>query len=193
MHTVHCSGCLVGGGSSAWWRRGSAWGRCVCLGGCLGTEWPTDVKTLPCRNYVADGKNVSNHLLIQIAKHVLWLLGFEPYQIKFKSLSSRMNRLVPYDYTFRSPAGFHCGVTREKRPVAATAESYWALQGGQESVTTGLYFQERSISPSPWPDSWLLDDGRSIRSRIPSNPRGSRGLTHLRWICHDRISPIPHE
>ena len=56
-----------------------------------------------------------------------------------------------------------------------------------------LYFQERSISPSPCPDTWLLYDGRSLRSRIPSNPERSRGLTHLRWICQNRISPIPHD
>ena len=100
---------------------------------------------------------------------------------------------VPCKYTFRGSVGFRCGVTREERPAAPTAESYWALQGEQESVTAGLYFQERSISPSPCPDTRLLDDDPSLRSRIPSNPSGSRGLMHLRWIRQDRISPIPHD
>ena len=54
MRTVRCSSRLLGGGVSA---QG-----CVCLarGLCLSdtppwTEWQTPVKTLPCRNYVANG------------------------------------------------------------------------------------------------------------------------------------------
>ena len=57
---------------------GRLWGRGVCLGGVclprresawgvsgrrplpLWTEWQKGVKTLPCRNYVADGKNAND-------------------------------------------------------------------------------------------------------------------------------------
>ena len=93
MCTVHCSSRLLGVGGvcaegvSA--KGGSAQGRClprgdvcpggsVCSGGCLPggglpktpllwTEWQTLVKTLPCRNYVADGKKKNTSVT-----QVLW-------------------------------------------------------------------------------------------------------------------------
>ena len=61
MRTVRCSG--ISGCLS---RRVSAQGRVsvqgdVCQTPPLWTESQTGVKTLPCRNYVADGKNLSVH------------------------------------------------------------------------------------------------------------------------------------
>ena len=67
MRTVRWSSRLPGWGWVC--RGGSAWGVSaqggVCPGGgCLpggvsaqGTEWQTGIKILPCRNFVADGKN----------------------------------------------------------------------------------------------------------------------------------------
>ena len=60
MLTTRCSGHLLGGGGG--YLHGSV---CPEGGVCLGvsarhppwTEWQTGIKTLPCRNYVADGNN----------------------------------------------------------------------------------------------------------------------------------------
>ena len=68
--SVYPGGCVWLDGVSA--QGVSAWG--VCLRGLLGwgclpdtplwTEWQTPVKTLPCRNYVADGKDSEVYLLL---------------------------------------------------------------------------------------------------------------------------------
>ena len=94
MRTVRCSSRLLGAGG-------------VCPEGdvCLPPPWTelqTLVKTLPCRNYVADGKN---SIVSALKERVLWAKNF------FSTLQLRKNItrfiLCSHRYTYDSNSLFH--------------------------------------------------------------------------------------
>ena len=122
-------GCLPRGGGVFPWGRGSAWGCLPrgdlsggmsaqgwvsapggCLsGGCLPrgclpdnppwTEWQTGVKTLPCHNYIADGKKDGCRRRPQIIIYISWPFPLHP-TAGFVTEKKIYQHLLSYHFCF---------------------------------------------------------------------------------------------